>query len=517
MLDPQILWSSISGTFEFASLIAIFGGVFTGYIVGVIPGLNRSVAIAVAIPLTFYMPALAAISFLIGLSKGTAAGSAVSAILLNTPGEPASAATCADGYPLAKSGKPRQALQVGLWASVIGDFLSTVLLITVALPFARIALEFGPYELAAILLFSLVFIAGMTSGSLMKGLASGGLGIVVGSVGLDLESGAQRLTFGFTELMDGVPLIAVAIGTLALSEMFVQIEKVQTQPQTERITLRDDADDRMTFSVFLSCLPTILRGTAIGAFVGFLPGLGASVASFFSYSVTQRLSKTPEKYGTGMPQGIAASEAADNAVVPASFIPLFGLGIPGSVAAALLVGAFAMQGITPGPLLLRQEPELLISIFTGMLVASVMMLGLGLVGLRIFARITIVPDRVIVPMVVFLCLSGAMLQGYGAFGMWMVLGFAALGYLMKRLDYSFVTFIVAFIVTPMLELNLRQALILSRGDVAVLLERPIALVFLALTAFGLWKLRNAGGPSKFIPTPSSQTESSPQSPRKEIP
>lgn len=509
MLDPAILWASIGEVFRLTALLSILGGVFTGYVVGVIPGLNRSVAIAVAIPLTFYMTPLAAISFLIGLSKGTAAGSAVSAILLNTPGEPASAATCADGYPLAKSGKPRQALQVGLWASVIGDLLSTVLLITVALPFARVALKFGPYELASILLFSLVFIAGMTSGSLLKGLASAGLGIVLGSVGLDLESGAQRLTFGFPELMDGIPLIAVAIGTLALSEMFVQLEKVQVAAPTERIALKDDADDRMTFAIFRSCFPTILRGTAIGAFVGFLPGLGASVASFMSYSATQRASKTPEKFGTGMPQGIAASESADNAVVPASFIPLFGLGIPGSVAAALLIGAFAMQGITPGPLLLTQEPELLISIFTGMLVASCAMLVLGLVGLRIFARITMVPDRVIVPMVVFLCLSGAALQGYGAFGLWIVLGFAVLGYLMKRFDYSFVTFIVAFIVTPMLELNLRQSLILSRGEISVLLDRPIALVFLALTLVGLWKL---GGSRNRIMTslPRPKMDSGPQ-------
>lgn len=248
----------------------------------------------------------------------------------------------------------------------------------------------------------------------------------------------------------------------------------------------------MTFAVFRSCIPTILRGTAIGAFVGFLPGLGASVASFMSYSFTQKVSKTPEKFGTGMPQGIAASEAADNAVVPASFIPLFGLGIPGSVAAALLIGAFAMQGIIPGPLLLRQEPELLISIFAGMLAASVMMLLLGLVGLRIFARITVVPDRIIIPMVVFLCLAGAMLQGYGGFGLWMVLGFAALGFLMKKFEYSFVTFIVAFIVTPLLELNLRQSLILSRGDVTVLLDRPIALVFLGLTLLGFWQLGRAG-------------------------
>lgn len=309
-----------------------------------------------------------------------------------------------------------------------------------AIPFAAVALKFGPYELTAILLFSLVFIAGMTAGSMLKGLISGALGIRLGSLGLDLESGSQRMTFGFPELMDGVPLIAVAIGTLALSEMVVQLDRVRSTPAAQRIVIGRSPEDRMTWPIFRSCVPMILRGTAIGACVGFLPGLGASVASFVSYAATRTASKTPDRFGTGMPQGIAASESAENAVVPASFIPLF---------------------------------------------------GLGLVGLRIFAQTTRVSDRVIVPMVIYLCLAGAALQGYG----------------MKRLDYSF----VAFIVAPMLELNLQQSLVLSRGDPMILLERSIALVFLLLTLAGLWQFGtsrrrlNIAAPRP-QPAPRSETE-----------
>ncbi|TVS10002.1 MAG: Tricarboxylate transporter family protein [Wenzhouxiangella sp.] len=484
-MDFSLIGAAIGESLTLASFIGIGGGVLLGYMIGVIPGLSRSVAISIAIPMTFYMSPYIAISFLIGLSKGTAAGSAVSAILLNAPGEASSAATALDGYPLAKSGKPKTALQIGLLASVIGDILATIILIFVAIPFARVALMFGPYEMAAILAFALVFIAGLSSGSLFKGLAAGGLGIFLGSIGLDNQTGLPRLTFGLTELMDGMPLIAVAIGTLALSEMFVQAEKLRHQRETMSVKLENRPDDRITWPLFRRILPTILRGTGVGTLVGALPGLGPSVGSFMSYGLAQKASRTPEKFGKGEPAGIAASESADNAVIPAALIPLFGLGIPGNVSAALLIGAFAIHGITVGPLLLRDEPELLYSIFAGMILASVIMLVLGWYGLKVFAQITRVPPHVVIPIVVFFCLAGMLLQGYGTFGLVILIGFAVLGYLMKKFDYSFVTFLVAFIITPMLELNLRQSIILSRGEWSILLERPIALFFIVCTLLAL--------------------------------
>ncbi|MCC5961764.1 MAG: tripartite tricarboxylate transporter permease [Rhodobacteraceae bacterium] len=480
-MDFSIVGSAIGETLQFDALFGIAGGVFLGYIIGVIPGLSRSVAIAIAIPMTFYMSPLIAISFLIGLSKGTAAGSAVSAILLNAPGEASSAATSLDGYPMAKSGKPRTALQVGLLASVIGDILATTILIFVAIPFARVALLFGPYEMAAILAFALVFIAGLSGGDIFKGLAAGALGVLLGTIGLDSQTGLPRLTFGYTQLMDGMPLIAVAIGTLALSEMFVQSEKLRYERETMAVKLENHKGDRITFPILRKIFPTILRGTGVGTFVGALPGLGPSVGSWMSYGMAKRASRTPEQFGKGAPEGVAASESADNAVIPAALIPLFGLGIPGNVSAALLIGAFAIHGITVGPLLLRDEPELLYSIFAGMIVASIFMLILGWFGLMVFAQITRVPPHVVIPIVIFFCLAGMLLQGYGAFGLIILIAFAALGYLMKKYDYSFVTFLVAFIITPMLELNLRQSIILSRGNWEVLLGRPIALFFIACT------------------------------------
>jgi putative tricarboxylic transport membrane protein len=477
--------SAITGAFGDAltlhSIMVILGGVLLGYSVGVIPGLNRSVAIAIAIPLTFYMSAYAAIAFLIGLSKGTAAGSAVSAILLNTPGEASSAATCLDGYPMAKSGQPRKALKVGLLASVIGDLLATLLLIIVVIPFASIALKFGPYELAAILIFALVFIAGMAGGSFLKGMAAGGMGVILGTVGLDPETGAMRFTFGYAELMEGVPILPLVIGTLALSEMFVQLDQYRRNKGASSVRLGNNPNDDLSFKEFRSTLPTIFKSTGVGAFVGALPGLGPSVGSFMAYGLAKRGAKDPDSFGKGNPRGIAAAEAADNAVIPASYIPLFGLGIPGSVSAALLVGAFMIHGIQVGPLMLRDHPQMLFTIFAGMIVASLIMLAVGWYGLRIFARVTDVPPYIVIPVVIFFCLAGIQVQGYGTFGLLTVFGFALFGYFLKKHDYSFVTFLVAFIVTPMLEMNLRQSVILSGGEISILLERPIALFFVVAT------------------------------------
>ncbi|MFN4100096.1 MAG: tripartite tricarboxylate transporter permease [Pararhodobacter sp.] len=502
-MDFNAIGAAISEALTLSSIIGIGGGVLLGYIVGVIPGLSRSVAISIAIPMTFYMSPYIAISFLIGLSKGTAAGSAVSAILLNAPGEASSAATSLDGYPMAKQGKPRTALQIGLIASVLGDLMATIILIFVAIPFARVALLFGPYEMAAILAFALVFIAGLSGGSLFKGLAAGGLGIFLGTIGLDNQTGLPRMTFGFTELMDGMPLIAVAIGTLALSEMFIQSEKLRLERASMAVDLKNSTDDHITWPIFKRIMPTIFRGTGVGTFVGALPGLGPSVGSFMSYGMAVRAAKNPELFGKGEPKGIAASESADNAVIPAALIPLFGLGIPGNVSAALLIGAFAIHGITVGPLLLRDSPELLYSIFAGMILASLMMLALGWFGLMVFAQITRVPPHVVIPIVIFFCLAGMVLQGYGTFGLIILMAFALLGYLMKKFDYSFVTFLVAFIITPMLELNLRQSIILSRGNWSILLDRPIAVFFIACTLIALvmlaWRTLKIGKPAAGAP------------------
>ncbi len=470
-------------------------GVFLGYVVGALPGMNRTTAIAVAIPFTFTMPPAAALSFLIGINKGGAAGSAVSAILLNVPGEPSSVVTTYDGYPMTRQGKAQKALKVALLASVVGDLLATFALIMLARPIARFAIGLGPFELASILIFSITFIAAVSGRSFYKALIAGFLGLLLSAPGIDIETGLPRLTFGMLELYDGIPLLAVAIGTLALSEILVQIDE-GWRGQHQHPNLQKDSDDpadrKLSVAEIGKITPAVLRGSLVGTAIGLLPGLGATLASFLSYTWVRSTSKTPEAFGKGAPEGVAASEAADNATVPASLIPVFAIGVPGSLSTALLMGAFMMHGLTPGPFLFRESSGVVFAIYIGMLLASVALLLVGMFGQRIFSMVVRIRETVTLPVIVFLCVVGAYIEGGGMFNVYLMLIFGFVGYFMKKLDYSFVTFVVGYVLGPMAELTIRQSLILSGFDPAILLDHPIAIIFLLLTIFSIWRFAIAG-------------------------
>ena len=479
-------------------LLWISFGVFLGYVVGAMPGLGKGTATAVAIPLTFYISPLASISFLIGIAKGSTAGSAVSAILLNTPGEPSSAPTAFDGYPLSRQGKAQKALKMGLFASVIGDICSTIALIALAEPLARYALLIGPVELTAILLFSLTFIAGLSTKSLLKGLISGCIGILFATIGTETETAVQRFTFEVLELFDGLAIIPVAIGMLATAEMIRQTaNRVTIDRNTALIVANSNknrADRVVTLTEWRACLPSIARGSGLGIVIGILPGLGATVASFLSYGMAQRAAKDPDRFGKGAIEGVAAAESADNAVIPASFVPLFALGIPGNVISAILIGAFLMHGVTPGPLVFQQQPALIYGIYAAMIFASLSLLAIGYFGQSFFARAVQVQLKYIVPVVLFLCSIGAYLQGGGVFGIGVMIVFGILGFMFNKFGYSFVTFLIGFVIGPSFELSLRQALALTNAEVANLADHPIAIAFGVLTivaAFGIALQRRA--------------------------
>lgn len=465
-------------------------GVAIGYLVGALPGMNRATAIALLIPFTFELSPLIAISLLIGVNKGGAAGSAVSAILINVPGEPSSVVTTLDGYPMTQQGKSQKALKIALYASVIGDLLSTVVLIMLALPLAELAVGTGPIEISAILIFAITFIAAVSGVSFFKGVISGLLGLLLAAVGLDMETGLPRLTFGYLELFDGIPLLAVAIGTLALSEVFVQADRAwrgNYAHKVVQVAAQTQADKHLSWAEFRSALPAIWRGSVAGIFVGILPGLGATLASFLGYTWTKRAAKNREEFGKGALQGVAASESADNASVPATLVPVFAIGLPGSLATALLMGAFMLHGLTPGPYLFRDDGQLVYGIFLGMIVASLMLLMVGLVGQRFFARVIGLGDTVILPVIVFLCFIGAYMEGGSMFSVYLMIGFAVLGYFMKKLDYSFVTFVVGYVLGPMTELSVRQAIVIADGKISALLDHPVAIVFLVLAVASAWR------------------------------
>jgi len=479
-------------------------GLFIGYIVGVLPGMSRATAIALLVPITYKLPPLAGISFLIGVSKGGNTGSALTAILINVPGEPQSIVTTLDGYPLTQQGKGQKALKLALIASVLGDFIATLALIALAAPLAAVAVGIGPVELTAVLIFAITFIAAVSGHSFYKGLIAGFLGLLLAAPRLDMETGQPRLTFGFADLYDGVPLLAVAIGTLALSEMLVQIDKGWRGRYEHKIAQlkSGSAEDRaLSWAEFVRCLPTILRSSLVGIGVGSVPGLGASLSSFLSYAWAKRRDPDPDSFGKGRLEGVAAAEAADNASVPAGLIPMFAIGLPGSAATALLMGAFMLHGLTPGPNLFKEDAVLVYAIFIGMIAASFIMLVMGMVGQNLFARLITVSETILVPVIVFMCVIGAYLEGSGMFSVYLMLVFAFFGYFMKKFDFSFVTFLIGFILGPMAELSLRQAMIITDAKITSLANHPVAVVFLLLAAFSVWSfasmrmLRARVGPS----------------------
>ncbi len=465
-------------------------GVLLGYVIGVLPGLNRPAALAIAVPLSYYMTPLSAVAFLIGIAKASGAGGATTAILINTPGEPNAAVTCLDGYPMARAGKAIKALKVALYGSVFGDVVGTLALIMLAKPLADFALRIGPIEMTTIMLFALTLIAALAGSSLLRGLAAGVFGILLATVGLDLESGTPRLTFGQVELLDGVPLLAVTIGMLALSEMIIQAEGVLEKRIEPVASLPRSEDNKLGWREFLRVLPTFTLSSLIGTVIGILPGLGPTVASFAAYAAAKRLAKPGEEFGKGEIKGVAAAETADNAVVPASFIPLFALGLPGSVSAAILIAALTIHGVIPGPRMFVEHERLVSGIYGTMLVTAVVMLAVGRIGLVGFAQLTRVPATMIIPVVTVLCLLGAFLESRSLFAVQLTIGFAVLGYIMHRFDYSRITFLIGFVIGPQFELSLRQSIIISGGDITVIAQHPLAMavVTIAIVA-GLYFLR----------------------------
>ena len=484
----DIIIAAFQDALSLTTFLSVMAGVVIGIVIGAIPGLNAPMAMAVAIPLTFTMAPLAAIGMLVGVMKGGGFGGAIGAILLNTPGEPHSAATTLDGHPMAKSGQPRRALQTALYSSVAGDSCSDLVLILLAPTLALFALQAGPVELSAILIISLTLIASLSGDSLAKGIFAAAFGAFLATAGVDPETASPRFTFGYIELFDGLPLAAVAIGILAVPEIIERLREGRSGRPETQIVATSHGEDRMGFTEWLTLRMPVLRGAGIGTAIGALPGLGTTLAAFLSYAATKRFSKAPENLGTGAPEGIAATESANSAVSGANLIPLLTLGIPGNLTAALLVGAFLIHGVTPGPLIFERDAQLVYGLFAAMILANVMVLIIGSLGLRVFALIVKVPPFVIYPIVLLLCIVGIYVSQGGFFAVWLMLGFAALGWIMLKLRISVVCFIIGLVLGPMIELSIRQSVILLSRNPMAILDHPFALILVAATPVVAWLL-----------------------------
>ncbi len=488
MFDFSIISAGLLDAFTLTNILYIIAGVAIGQLVGATPGLSIIMALAIAVPLTFALDPLTAISFLISVNKGGTVGGAVPSILLNVPGTPESAATALDGHPMAKNGKPMKAMKYGLYYSFFGDLSSDIVLILISAPLAIVALKMGPVEILALMILAFTVISGLVGNSMIKGLTAAAFGFLLASVGLDPGSASPRFTFGMLELYDGLHLTALSIGALAMSEVLYEIIDARKDVQSTsaiKVSGGKKEDRTVTLSELLANKYVAVRAFVLGTLIGAIPGLGSTTAGFLSYSVTKQAAKDPEKFGTGDPRGIAATETANSAVVGANLIPLLTLGIPGNIAAALLVSAFMIHGVQPGPLLFEEQGRLIYGMFGAMLIANFCNLGVGQIGMRFWALIVSAPGSVVYPAAMLLCLTGSYVAAGGIFGVFVMIGMALVGYLMRYFGYSIVAFIVAFILTPQLESAILKTRLITENQLMAVLDHPIALVLLALSVLSV--------------------------------
>ena len=390
----DLILSSIAQLLDVTNVLMLVLGVAIGVTVGAIPGLTATMAVALALPLTFGMEPITGLLLLIGIYKGGLYAGSITAILINTPGTPAAACTAIDGYPLARAGQGRKALQLALYASCVADFISNLSLILLAAQLAKLASEFGPPEYFWLIVFSLTVVISVSGRSLLRGLVSAAVGVLLATVGLDLLHGTPRFVLGFPELYDGINLVPALIGLFAIPEIVTFYAS-----RRGAVMVHPAGGAGLTKAEFRRSLPTIIKGSLIGVVVGALPGTGATPAAFVSYAEARRSSRNRRNFGKGELEGIAAAESANNGTAGATLIPLLALGIPGDVVTAILLGAFMIHGLSAGPLLFEEHIGLIYALFAGIMLSSLVLLGVGRLAISLFARVTDVPSQILVPLI----------------------------------------------------------------------------------------------------------------------
>ena len=457
-------------------------GLAAGIIIGALPGLTGTMGIALLLPLTYGMSSIHGMMLLLGVYCGGIYGGSITAILINTPGTPASAATSLDGYPMAQQGHAKRALHDALAASMIGGLISCVILLTCAPMVAKFALNFGAREYFALSLFGLTIIASVGGKSVLKGLLMGFAGLLLGCVGIDSLEGVSRFTFGNNYLTGGFNIIPVLIGLFAITEIMTKSRDINKAVGTTVAV----EEEKVSFADVLRYKIVLLKSSVIGAFIGAVPGTGAAIASFLAYNEAHRTSKHPEEYGMGSEEGLVACESSNNAVTGATMIPLLTLGIPGDTNTAVLLGALTMQGIQPGPMLFTKQANWVYSIMIGMMLVNLFMYLQGRLFVKGFSNITKISTKIMVPCLVVLCVIGAYAIKYNTFNAAAMVVIGVIGYLLKKLDFPLTPMVIGLVLGNLCESNMRRALLLSRGNWLTFFQSPIACVFLALAVFMLF-------------------------------
>lgn len=458
------------------NLLYCFVGVLVGTLIGVLPGIGPVGTISILLPATFRLEPVSAIIMLAGIYYGAMYGGSTTSILVNIPGEAASVITCLDGYQMARKGRAGAALGISAFGSFIAGTLGVIALMFLAYPLANFALRFGPPEYFSLMCFGLAILTYLAHGSMLKALSMAMAGMLLSFIGLDTITGQPRFTMDMVHLMDGIGLVPVAMGLFGISEVLINIEEVvRRDVLTAKIKGLFPNREEWRRSKW-----PILRGTLVGFFLGILPGGGAVVSSFISYGLEKKLSKEPEKFGTGMIEGVAGPEAANNAAVAGAFVPLFTLGIPANVTMAVLLGALMIHGMTPGPMLLRQHPEIFWGTVTSMYMGNVFLLLLNLPLIGLWVKVLKIPYRILFPLIILFCLIGAYSLNNATFDIAVMGIFGLVGYLMKKFQYEGAPLLLAFVLGPMMEQALRQSLLISHGSFAIFFTRPISAVAMGL-------------------------------------
>jgi TctA family transporter len=460
------------------NLLYAFIGCLLGTAVGVLPGLGPTPTIAMLLPLTFGLPPVSALIMLAGIYYGAQYGGSTTAILINLPGESSSVVTAIDGHQMAKQGNAGKALATAALGSFFAGTVATLLLAMAAPPLAEVALEFGPAEYFSLMVLGLVASVALASGSLLKAFVMIVLGLILGLVGTDVESGTPRFTFDFPELADGLNFVALSMGVFGIGEILRNLE----HEHTRSVMVKHVSGLMLTLQDFKQIIGPVLRGTGLGSLLGILPGGGATLSSFAAYTLEKRLSKEPHRFGKGAIEGVAGPEAANNAGAQTSFIPMLTLGIPSNPVMALMIGALIIQGITPGPNVVTDEPELFWGMIVSMWVGNLMLVLLNLPLIGMWVRMLQIPYHLLFPAIVAFCCIGVYSVNNNPFDVYAMALFGVLGYVLIKLDFEPAPLLLGFVLGPMLEENLRRAMIISRGDPTVFVTHPLSLALLLISA-----------------------------------
>ena len=484
----DLIGSGFAGVCTVSGLSLILIGVAVGIVFGAIPGLSATMAVALFLPVTYGMEPGNAMSMLMALYVGGVSGGLISAILLRIPGTPSSVATCFDGYPLAAKGQAAKALGVGIVFSFIGTILSIVALMFIAPTLARFAIKFGFYEYFTIALFSLTMIATLSGHSLVKGVFSGALGFMFATIGMAPIDASRRFTFGIPSLMSGFDMLCVMIGLFAVGEIIATAQTARNETDEAKITQPNMSEVKwfgFTMAEFMSQQWNLFRSALIGIGIGILPGIGGGTANILAYSVAKNQSKYPEKFGTGIIDGVVAPETANNACIGGALIPLLTLGIPGDTVTAMLLGGLMIHGMSPGPRLFQEQPLFVYGIFASLTIAAIVMLMMEFYGLRIFVKLLSIPKHILLPIIFCLCAVGAYGLNSRLFDIWSVIVFGILGYGFSVFKIPVAPFILGFILGPMAETSLRRGLMLYKNSFEPMYTSPICLFFLAISVVSL--------------------------------